>query len=116
MNPACVADPSHQHHAHDVPVSLSGKSYLAIEGGGLIQQERRWIADELRQVKVGFGYQMRGDLSRDDAEALLDTVADYGSMFSGGGYDEDAAAEGRALLKDAAKLRATLARVDAERA
>lgn len=112
LNPDCVADPSHQHHTHDVPVRVSGQAYGAIEGGGLLQQERPWLQRDLRAVRVGLGWQHRGDLATDDAEALWRTLQSYGEMFSDRGAfdsdDEQTHREGVACLRDAARLRATL--------
>jgi len=110
-NPACVADPSHQHHDHDIEVSFSGKTYDAISGGGLWQTERPWIADEMLYRRVGFGGQYVGVLSLDDATALYWHVQGYGELFTGGGFDPgDTQVEGRACLRDAARMKGAILR------
>lgn len=110
MNPLCAADPSHQHHSHDIALSLSGQAFGAIEAGGLLQQERPWIAEELNSRRIGFGRQYVGTLTREDAEALWTTLHDYGEMFSDRGSidDEYTHREGLACARDAKRLRAAL--------
>jgi hypothetical protein len=97
-----------------VAVRISGRAWGAIEGGGLLQTERPWIADAMTMAKVGFGRRYTGVLGREDAEALLVTLQSYGDLFSDrGAFDRDdelTHREGLACTRDAARLRETLER------
>lgn len=112
-NPACIADPSHQHHVHDVPVVLSGVVWGEVEADSLHQDERPWIAEELKYRQRGKGYQRFGDLSRDDAEAVARDLEGQGELLMSGGTDDDAhyARLGRACLAAADKVYAAIDRV-----
>lgn len=109
-NPACEADPAHQHHVHDVPVVLSGTVWGEVEADSLHQEERQWISGELKYRQRGRGYQRYGHLSREDAEAVANDLMGQGELLMSGGTDDDAyyARLGRACVAAAEKVYAAI--------
>ena len=96
-------------------VTISGLTYDAVSGGGLFQTERVDIARAFDERPYGFGRQYVADLSPEQAAVLGDHLQGYGEFFTGGGFDADdyqTPREGRACLRDAARIRDMLDRLE----
>lgn len=95
-----------------INVTISGKTYDGVSGGGLFQSEEYAdIAQEFRQVRRGRGRQYKATLTFDQVARVERHLQGYGELFTGPGFDpgdRDTPAEGRACLKDAARMRAQL--------
>lgn len=105
----CLCDavgPEPTIHTH-----ISGLTYGVLSGGGLFQQERPDIAEKFIGQPKGFGVQYVAELSRGDLARLEEHTRGYGELFSGPGMDPDdhqTRREGKAMLRDADRMREAL--------
>lgn len=71
-------------------VTISGRTYGEISGGGFWQQEHVEIADKFEYRAVGFGSQYVADLDAAEIELLRYELIAQAELLESGGTDDDA--------------------------
>ena len=91
----------------DLKVTISGVTYNCAAAASNVPREEGWPAASPRRVGKGYQY-VYYCTNLDQADSIAWHLEELGSTFAGCGDDPDMGRDGRACLKDAARIREQL--------